>query len=417
MSNTVPEGWSIKPLSDLAVVDKESLKNSTKPDFKFRYIDIASVKTGIINVPPEHITFVESPSRARKRVRRGDVLMSTVRPNLQAFAHFDLDGDDFVASTGFAVITASKSNDGKFLYQSILSDDVGRQVAALVAGSNYPAISSSNVKNLEIITPPPPEQQKIATILFSVDDVIETTRAQIDKLKDLKTGMVQELLTKGIGHTEFKDSPVGRIPVGWDVVCVGDLFEDRIELTNDEVNYVLSSLTIEDGLVKKPERYIRDFLIIDKNKDSYKVVHPQDFLFNPMNLRWGAIARSNQNRPVIVSKYYNILKPKIDGDFRFYEHAFKSEIYLQRYESIATGTLIEKKRVHWSALKNMLIPLPPEHELAEMSAQLSSVDSLLTNKQSKLSHVDALKKSLMQDLLTGKVRVKIEEKEKEPVVA
>ena len=62
---------------------------------------------------------------------------------------------------------------------------------------------------------PVAEQQKIATILSSVDDVIEKTRAQIDKLKDLKTGMMQELLTKGIGHTEFKDSPVGRIPSAW----------------------------------------------------------------------------------------------------------------------------------------------------------------------------------------------------------
>lgn len=67
------------------------------------------------------------------------------------------------------------------------------------------------------------EQQKIATILSSVDDVIEKTRAQIDKLKDLKTGMMQELLTQGIGHTEFKDSPVGRIPASWSVVTVGTL--------------------------------------------------------------------------------------------------------------------------------------------------------------------------------------------------
>src|SRR5699024_4287657 len=70
---------------------------------------------------------------------------------------------------------------------------------------------------------PVAEQQKIATILSSVDDVIEKTRAQIDKLKDLKTGMMQELLTKGIGHTEFKDSPVGKIPLGWDVCTVSDI--------------------------------------------------------------------------------------------------------------------------------------------------------------------------------------------------
>jgi len=70
-----------------------------------------------------------------------------------------------------------------------------------------------------------PEQQKIAAILSSVDDVIEKTRAQIDKLKDLKTAMMQELLTKGIGHTEFKDSLVGRIPTEWRTEFLGNLAE------------------------------------------------------------------------------------------------------------------------------------------------------------------------------------------------
>src|SRR5690606_19362767 len=75
---------------------------------------------------------------------------------------------------------------------------------------------------------PVAEQQKIATILSSVDDVIEKTRAQIDKLKDLKTGMMQELLTKGIGHTEFKSSDVGQIPKSWACELVSSLFEIQL---------------------------------------------------------------------------------------------------------------------------------------------------------------------------------------------
>ena len=71
--------------------------------------------------------------------------------------------------------------------------------------------------------PPKPEQQKIASILTSVDEVIEKTEAQIGKLQDLKKGMMQELLTKGIGHTEFKDSPVGRIPKGWEVKTLNEV--------------------------------------------------------------------------------------------------------------------------------------------------------------------------------------------------
>ena len=86
-----------------------------------------------------------------------------------------------------------------------------------------PQITRESLAKVEIPSPPLPEQKKIASILTSVDEVIEKTESQIAKLQDLKTGMMQELLTKGIGpggvpHTEFKDSPVGRIPVGWEVI-------------------------------------------------------------------------------------------------------------------------------------------------------------------------------------------------------
>ena len=295
----------------------------------------------------------------------------------------------------------------EYLYYALKYRGVGDSVS----GSAQPQITGAGLRSIEFPAPPLPEQQKIATILSSVDDVIEKTRAQIDKLKDLKTGMMQELLTKGIGHTEFKDSPVGRIPVEWDVVSIGDILEDRNEPTSDEAKYVLSSLTIEFGLVKKPERYIRDFLITDKTKDSYKVVHSGDFVLNPMNLRWGAISRSNFDNSIIVSKYYNVLKPKLNVDIRFYESLFKSELYLQRYEEIATGTLNEKKRVHWSALKDMKIPLPSENELGEMGARIEAANTFICIKNSVLKRLEELKKALMQDLLTGKVRVNLTDKE------
>ena len=77
-----------------------------------------------------------------------------------------------------------------------------------------------NLKAFPIIKPPLPEQQKIASILTSVDEVIEKTQTQINKLQDLKKATMNELLTRGIGHTEFKDSPVGRIPLSWEVKII-----------------------------------------------------------------------------------------------------------------------------------------------------------------------------------------------------
>ena len=111
----------------------------------------------------------------------------------------------------------------KYLYYMYATDFWLDYVEVVKTNSGIPHISNGDIKNFRFPFPPLPEQQKIAAILTSVDDGIEKTQAQINKLKDLKTGMMQELLTRGVGvdgkpHTEFKDSPVGRIPKGWDCV-------------------------------------------------------------------------------------------------------------------------------------------------------------------------------------------------------
>src|SRR5690349_1513492 len=95
--------WDSRPLEDLCEIDPEVLGAETPGTYAFRYIDIASVEPGRIAKSLQEMQFRSAPSRARKLVRRGDVLMATVRPNLKAFAGVDRDGD-LVASTGFAVL-------------------------------------------------------------------------------------------------------------------------------------------------------------------------------------------------------------------------------------------------------------------------------------------------------------------------
>ena len=105
----------------------------------------------------------------------------------------------------------------------------------------YYISQQADMKSIKIFYAPHfPEQKKIAAILTSVDEVIEKTQAQIDKLKDLKTAMMQELLTCGVGvegkpHTEFKDSPVGRIPKGWEV---------RVLIYSQHMLYIVAPLVV-----------------------------------------------------------------------------------------------------------------------------------------------------------------------------
>ena len=207
MSKRVPEGWSRSTLGKVAKLtmgqspssDTYNTENNGLPffqgnaDFGSRY--------------PRARHWCNEPT---KIANEKSILFSVRAP----VGEVNIAPYKCCIGRGLAAIDGEKVHQ-EFLYQKL--QYAKPQFQLLSQGSTFEAVNGSDLKEFDLVLPPVPEQQKIAAILSSVDDVIEKTRAQIDKLKDLKTGMMQELLTKGIGHTEFKDSPVGRIPVGWDI--------------------------------------------------------------------------------------------------------------------------------------------------------------------------------------------------------
>ncbi|MBP2699132.1 restriction endonuclease subunit S [Photobacterium lucens] len=425
MSNQLPKGWTYNLLSTLADIDKDTLKGSTNPNYKFSYIDIGSVSTGKVVLPNNEVSFSEAPSRARKKVQFDDVLMSTVRPNLKSFAHFKAKGSNFIASTGFAVLRAKNGNNNSFLFNAILSDDISRQIDALVVGSNYPAINSSDVKNLEIVTPSKPEQQKIAAILTSVDDVIEKTQAQINKLKDLKTGMMQELLTRGIGidgkpHTEFKDSPVGRIPKGWDVWTLDDMSEKRkpVLKTGPFGSSLKSSDFKEKGV---PVINIQNLGVGKlETKNIYFVTNEKARELSGYSVSEGDLVFSrvaDVGRSVVIPKEAigwimssNLMristdKSKVDSKYLMYQLVNGPSVTLQLNQMVSDGG---RQVVTGPTIKQLQFPIPSITEQKMIVNKIDSIDYYLNEKVKKVSQLNAIKKALMQDLLTGKVRVNVD---------
>ncbi|BCV38388.1 type I restriction-modification system restriction endonuclease DNA specificity subunit HsdS [Shewanella chilikensis] len=414
MSERVPEGWAYNPLSLLADIDKDSLKTSTDPDYRFRYIDIASVSTGQVKLPSEYIKFSDAPSRARRKLQQGDVLMSTVRPNLKAFAYFNVSETDFVASTGFSVIRAKNGNDGRFIFNTILGDDISSQIDSLVVGSNYPAINSSDVKNLEVLTPTPTEQQKIAKILTSVDEVIEKTQAQIDKLKDLKTGMMQELLTQGVGvdgkpHTEFKDSPVGRIPKAWECLPLSKVAKlERGKFShrprNDPAFYNGLIPFLQTGDVPKESPHITAYSqTLNDNGLKVSKLFASGTLVITIAATIGEIG---------ILTFDSCFPDSLVGISVDQKKALPMYVlYVMRHlknELDLLAPQTAQKNINLDILNPFEIPVPPIEEQRHISQMLSSIDGRIDTLKLKLNKTNDTKKALMQDLLTGKVRVTID---------
>lgn len=199
----------------------------------------------------------------------------------------------------------------------------------------------------------------------------------------------------------------------WEKQKYSTFFEEENIKINEEAEYPLYSLTIENGVTPKTERYERSFLITKKG-ENYKKVNPGSFVYNPMNLRFGALSYNKEDFPVIVSGYYNIFKVKNPKTIGFWNNYLKTYKMLNYYYTIATGSLIEKKRVHFSQFLQIEKEVPSLPEQTKIADFLSTVDDKIQNQEDKITHLENIKKGFMQKIFSRKIRFKDDRGEEFP---
>lgn len=191
----IPEDWEIINIEELGHVDPENLSSTTSSDYEFNYISLEQIEKGVLLGTIKTI-FKNAPSRARRVIKKGDILVSTVRPNLMSHYFIQHDANDLICSTGFSVIRFYKEKlCPGYLYQHLFSSVINYQIEMLISGSNYPAINSGDVKKLKIQVGNVEEQTAIATILSDMDEEIQALEQRLSKTHQIKQGMMQELLT------------------------------------------------------------------------------------------------------------------------------------------------------------------------------------------------------------------------------
>jgi type I restriction enzyme, S subunit len=269
------------------------------------------------------------------------------------------------------------------------------EIAKIAQGDTVVHLYPTQMELLDVAIPSAQEQQKIADCLSSIDELIAAEARKLDVLKDHKKGLIQQLFpaegetAPRLRFLEFKDAGE------WAIRVLGEVMTERNQSPKE--NVPLFSLTIENGVTPKTERYERSFLVKDE-EGAYKLMLPDDFAYNPMNLRFGAIGRHSGTENVAVSKYYNIFFCDGTVDSRFCEIYFKSDGMIAFYDNMASGSLIEKRRVHFSDFVrfNILFPLLPEQQT--IADCLSSIDELIVAQTRKIDALEKLKKGMMQRL-------------------
>jgi type I restriction enzyme S subunit len=189
------EPWVERAIGDMASVNPESLGSETNTDEVIDYISLEDVSRGRL-LSWSQVRYGDAPSRARRCVRNHDILFGTVRPNLQSHLRYTGDLLRPVASTGFAVVRATSGlADSRFLFYLLMSRLAVVQIDRIIAGSNYPAVSSEDVRELRFSVPDVCEQAAIGAAITHCGTDIQMLGVLLGKAKAVKQGMMQELLT------------------------------------------------------------------------------------------------------------------------------------------------------------------------------------------------------------------------------
>ncbi len=221
----IPAHWEVKRLKHLAHLNSEALTEETDPGLEINYVDIGGVDSLGRVIGKENLTFATAPTRARRLVRDGDVIVSTVRTYLRAIAPIKNPEPGMVVSTGFAVVRPGNELTTDYAAYALRAPYFVERVVANSKGVSFPAINESEMATYELAVPSEPEQRAIAAFLdretARIDALVAKKERLIELLQEKRTALITRAVTKGLDPTvPMKDSGVewlGEIPAHWEV--------------------------------------------------------------------------------------------------------------------------------------------------------------------------------------------------------
>tara|TARA_R110000868_G_scaffold1158_8_gene8931 strand:- start:21459 stop:22649 length:1191 start_codon:yes stop_codon:yes gene_type:complete len=394
MSSDLPKGWLNRKLSAIAQVNPESLAASTDLFFEFGYIDISQIEQPGSCQGWHQMHLRDAPSRARRLVKAGDVLVSTVRPYLRSFAKVPEANIPLIASTGFAVVRAAENVDPEFLYQQIMDQRFSAYLIPRMTGSNYPAVSAKDVGEYLVPVPPLDEQRRIADILQSVDDAISALSCLLQVYEKLLARYRWEVLHSLVDGTADNECCLG------DICNLGRGFAFKSEdyVADGVLNFRVTNIgrMISDIGEKKflPYEYLEKY--------SDYILTGDEIVLVMVGATVGKLGRVPEEVcPALLNQNMWILRPKgeIAADLLWHLAHVLISLKVHGAQGGAYSFLTKKDFLQHRIAKFSASDISPH--IDAMCAMEASIEVLVQEHDELLE----MKKMLAADLLSGRVRV------------
>jgi type I restriction enzyme S subunit len=405
--------WSQRTLRSVCV-QTEIWNPSRGQRDSFSYIDVSAVSNESFSIVSSTPTVAnEAPSRARKMVKKGDVLFATVRPSLHRVAIVGEELDDQIVSTAFCVVRANPEKaDSRFLYFKLLTSDFVQQVSEFERGASYPAVTDKDILDREILLPPLAEQRRIAAVLRKLQRAVELEAAQERATRELKQSVMDQVFARGLHNETLRDTPLSPLPESWEHRLLGPLAEiiskgaspkwQGFHYTSNGVRFVRSQ-NVGDGEMDWTEEAFLPEAWNEKERRS--ILKNGDVLINLVGASIGRAAvgderveRANCNQAVgFIRLRPGVLEPRFLCGFLLTADG-QRQIHRQKKDIARANLSLED-------LRGFVVPIPPLDEQKEIAAILSAIDRKIALHAARRSIRQELFRSTLHALMIARVRV------------
>ena len=412
--------WKEVRLGEVVQINPESL---TK-DYPFNvidYIDISSVGTGELRETTQY-PISEAPSRAKRLVRAGDTILSTVRPNRRSFLYLKKPKENQVVSTGFAVLRATEKINSRYLYYLISDQKFTDYLVSQEKGAAYPAVSIDSIKNAIVLLPDLETQEKIASILGSIDDKIELNVEMNKTLEEMAMTLYKHWFVDfgPFQDGEFVESELGMIPKGWRVGNLGDLIQVqngyafKSKEWKSEGIPVIKIKNISPPLINKEDVAYVDVSLIDKLERF--ILKQGDLLIGMTGAEIGKCGIYYYEEPAFlnqrVGKFYSN-NDEINTLPLVYTITRLPD-FQQKILDNSTGSA--QPNISADGIRSLKIVLPPTDILKEFINLINDTYSMIINNANENYKLKNIRDYLLPRLLSGEIDLSEAEKQVEEVL-
>ncbi|WP_337585862.1 restriction endonuclease subunit S [Prevotellamassilia timonensis] len=386
------EGWEYKKLGEVCC-PKNKIQRAARcfdSSDKILYIDISSIDNTMQKVTDiTSVTFGDAPSRAQQKIEYGDIVVSTVRPNLKNIAIIDRYEPNIVASSGFCVLRNTECIERNYLFHYVTSDIFTQHLMKITTGANYPAVRDQDVR--DSIIPLPPKSTQLA-IVSELDKISELIRLKKEQLKDF------ENIAQSIFYEMFGD-PVEN-EMGWEVKKLGDVCSQITDGTHNspintkdgEFKYITAKNIKKEGIVLDNITYVD----ADTHHSIYSRCNPKygDILYIKDGVTTGIATINNLDEEFSLLSSVALLKLE-DKIINYYLKAVLNTKTL--YNCIRTnmgGAAIT--RLTLVKIKAIKIPLPPLHLQQLFANRIEQIEHQKAEVQKAIADLETLLASRMQ---------------------